>query len=166
CGDGVNNPNTSIYQVAPSPCEVYGVDRNIRTPYVSNWNLDIQHAITNNLSIDIGYVGNHGTKLLGKLNVNQPAFGAGWTAAARQTCINSASDVDPVTHLPTPFDKCSADSNAEQAALPFTAPCAGPTGLGIAPANGSGGPFNTQNTCLSYLNYITMIQDNYESNYN
>ena len=46
--------------------------RNIRTPYVSNWNLDIQHAITNNLSIDIGYVGNHGTKLLGKTRP-QPA---------------------------------------------------------------------------------------------
>ena len=50
---------------------------NIRTPYVNNWNLDIQRAITNNLSIDVGYVGNHGTKLLGKLDVNQPAREAG-----------------------------------------------------------------------------------------
>src|SRR6202043_3499158 len=100
----------SIYQVAPSPCEVYGVNPNIRTPYVSNWNLDIQHAITNNLSIDIGYVGNHGTKLLGKLDVNQPAPGAGWTPAAILGCEASAPS-------------CAPDPNAEQAALPFTAPC-------------------------------------------
>ena len=72
CGDGVTNPDPTIYAAAPAPCEVYGVDRGLRTPYVSNWNIDIQHAITNNLSIDVGYVGNHGTKLLGKLNLNQP----------------------------------------------------------------------------------------------
>jgi hypothetical protein len=155
CGDGVNNPNPVVYKSTPAPCEIYGVNPNIRTPYVNNWNLDIQHAITNNLSIDVGYVGNHGTKLLGKLNYNQPAFGAGWTATAKTNCINSAAD-------PTPFDNCSADSGAEQAALPFTAPCA----ASIGAANGTGGPFNTHNSCFSYLNYITMIQNNYESNYN
>jgi len=155
CGDGVNNPNPSVYKSTPAPCEIYGVNPNIRTPYVNNWNLDIQHAITNNLSIDIGYVGNHGAKLLGKLNYNQPAFGSGWTATAKTNCINSAADA-------TPFDNCSADSGAEQAAQPFTAPCAASVG-GV---NSSGGPFNTHNSCFSYLNYITMIQNNYDSNYN
>ncbi len=82
CGDNFTQPSDPAFLAPPSPCEVYGVNPNIRTPYVSNWNLDIQRAITNNLSIDIGYVGNHGTKLLGKLDVNQPAPGAGWTAAA------------------------------------------------------------------------------------
>ncbi len=76
CGDGYTQP--AGYAAAPAPCEVYGVDPNIRTPYVGTWNLDIQHAITNNLSIDIGYVGNHGMKLLGKSNVNQPLPGSGW----------------------------------------------------------------------------------------
>ncbi len=150
CGDGINNPNPSIYQVAPSPCEVYGVNPNIRTPYVSNWNLDIQRAITNNLSIDIGYVGNHGTKLLGKLNVNQPLPGSGWTPAAISSCLASAAN-------------CAPDPNAEQAAQPFTAPCAASVGVG---PNRPGGVFNPTNSCFSFLNYITMIQNNYESNYN
>ena len=74
---------TLYYAAAPAPCEVYGVDPNLRTPYVSNWNLDIQRAITNNLSVDIGYVGNHGTKLLGKLNY-QPATAGRWVGSGYQ----------------------------------------------------------------------------------
>jgi hypothetical protein len=33
--------------------------------------LNIQHAFTNNLSLEIGYVGNHGTKLISVADVNQ-----------------------------------------------------------------------------------------------
>jgi hypothetical protein len=150
CGDGINNPNPSVYASAPSPCEVYGVDRDLRTPYVGTWNLDIQHAITNNLSIDIGYVGNHGTKLLGKQDINQPAPGSGWDASAISTCISTGN--------------CSADSAAEQAAEPFTAPCAAKVVPGFA--NGSGGIFNPGNSCFSYLSYITMMGNLYNSNYN
>ncbi len=165
CGDGVTSP---------APCEIYGVNPNIRTPYVNNWNLDIQRAITNNLSIDIGYVGNHGTKLLGKLNYNQPAFGTGWNAPL--TSIAAANDgFDPGDIGKTPAQvcaghgiepalaNCNVSPTLEQAGLPFTAPCAANVGVG---PNGTGGPFNTHNSCLSYLNYITMIQNNYESNYN
>lgn len=163
CGDGVVTP--------AAPCEIYGVNPNIRTPYVSNWNLDIQHAITNNLSIDVGYVGNHGTKLLGKLNYNQPAFGTGWNAPI--TAAAAAADgFDPADIGFSPAqvcvgkgagDVCQVSPTLEQAGQPFTAPCAGNVGVGSN--GGSGGPFNTHNSCLSYLNYITMIQNNYESNY-
>jgi hypothetical protein len=177
CGDGNNNPDPTKYLNPPGPCEIYGVDRNLRTPYVVNWNLDIQRAITNNLSLDVGYVGNHGTRLLGKLDHNQtqlvtetipaiPGFttapatittGAGWTPAALTTCVTTGT--------------CAPDPAAEQAALPFTAPCAasintnpgGPfTPLGT---NGSGGPFNPNNKCFSYLNYVTLINNSYTSNY-
>ena len=151
CGDGVNTP--AGFLAAPSPCEVYGVNPSIRTPYVNNWNIDIQRAITNNLSLDVGYVGNHGSKLLGKLNINQPPPGAGWTAGAKAACLASAPA----------YDNCAPDSDAEQAAQPFTAPCAAAVGVG---PNGSGGSFNPSNSCFSFLNYITMIQNNYDSNYN
>ena len=133
CGDGVNVPTG--YLAAPPPCEIYGVDPNIRTPYVNSWNLDLQRAITNNLSVDIAYVGNHGSKLLGKLNINQPP----------------------------PFSDATAAG--EQGSEPFTAPCAGPSGANIAPANGSGGIFNPTNSCLPYLSYITLIKNIYDSNY-
>jgi hypothetical protein len=183
CGDGINNPNPSLYAASPAPCELYGVNPNIRTPYVNNWNLDIQHAITNNLSIDIGYVGNHGTKLLGKLNHNQPLFGTGWNTPL--TAIAVANDqycagVGPgctgsdVGFTPAQvcaggggeaiYALCAPSATLEQAGQPFTAPCA--TSVGVGPVNGSGGPFNTHNTCLSYINYVTLIDNIYNANYN
>lgn len=62
-----------------TPCAVLGVNPNIRTPYVTNWNLGIQHAFTNNTSLDLSYVGNHGTKILGVRDINQvvPALDSG-----------------------------------------------------------------------------------------
>jgi hypothetical protein len=53
----------------------------MRTPYVSTWSLGIQRAITNDLSVDISYVGNHGTKLLGFADINEPPLGAAFTPA-------------------------------------------------------------------------------------
>ena len=162
CGDGFTSP--AGYVRPPSPCEIFGVDPNIRTAYVSNWNVDIQHAITNNLSLSIGYVGNHGTKLLGKLDHNQPAPGSGWTPAIQAACLASSS---------TGYDNCITSAGlpanggaaAEQAARPFTAPCAGSiAGLGVA--SSPGGPFNPANTCMSYLSYISIVHNIYESNYN
>src|SRR3989442_467504 len=79
CGDGTVTLPSGL---RPQPCTIMGVDRNLRTPYVSKWNLDLQHAITNNLSVDIAYVGNHGTKLVGLTDINQPqlvgGFSPGW----------------------------------------------------------------------------------------
>jgi hypothetical protein len=158
CGDGNTIPAGS--GPAPGPCEIFGVNPNLRTPYVNNWNLDIERAITNNLSIDVGYVGNHGTKLLGKLNINQPAPGSGWTSAALATCTTSFNAATSGTGNSA---NCSPDAGAEQAALPFTAPCA--KSVGVATVNGVGGPFNPANSCFSYLSYITIVENNYESNY-
>ena len=49
-----------------------GGPESAQPPDVINYSLDIQKAITNNVSLDIGYVGNHGTKLIGALDINQP----------------------------------------------------------------------------------------------
>ena len=71
CGDG--NPVAGVIPT-PQPCSVLGVARGFRTPYVTNWTLDLQRAITDKLSLEIGYVGNHGTKLSGITDINQPPF--------------------------------------------------------------------------------------------
>jgi hypothetical protein len=181
CGDGSTVPTDPRYLgVAPGPCEIYGVIPNLRIPYVTQWNLDIQRAITNNLSLDVVYVGNHGTRLLGKVDENQAqlvnGFSPGWGNPADPTspagvCQASATDT-------TPYDQCGFPGNvkgsgvngaAEQAALPFTAPCANPAlfaAIGAGAPGGSGGPFNPGNKCFSYLSYITLVNNAYVSNYN
>ena len=105
CGDGNTVFGTTGFK--PTPCNAMFVDSNFRTPYVANWTLDLQRQLTSNMSIEVGYVGNHGTKLIGALDVNQPscstpgiiacapgAAGPGWTTAASgagslSTCLTT-----------------------------------------------------------------------------
>lgn len=44
--------------------EFRAVDRNLRTPYVQQWNLGAQFEVTKNLLVEVRYVGSKGTKLL------------------------------------------------------------------------------------------------------
>jgi carboxypeptidase family protein/TonB-dependent receptor-like protein len=67
CGDGIGTD--------PSPCDTFSMDRNFRSPYVENWTLGIQHAFSAKISLDVSYVGNHGTKLPGVIDLNQPSPG-------------------------------------------------------------------------------------------
>src|SRR5580698_7570475 len=108
-GPGTVFPTTSLTCNAGSPCSILGIDPNLKTPYVFSWNLNVQHAITNNLSLEVAYVGNHGSNLVGIRDLNQAAEGSGWTPAAISACQASAPA----------FDNCASDSNAEQAARPF-----------------------------------------------
>jgi hypothetical protein len=78
CGDGLPTSVTGAATPNPAPCNVEAVDPNLRTPYISTWTLTVQQAITNDLSLEVAYVGNHGTKLLGFANVNQPPLGASY----------------------------------------------------------------------------------------
>ena len=41
------------------------VVRNLTTPYVWNWTLNVQHAFAPNVTLEVGYVGNHGANLVG-----------------------------------------------------------------------------------------------------
>ena len=75
-------PNAStITCTTAAPCPILAVDRNLRSPYVTAWNLGIQHAITHSLGIEAGYVGNHSTKLTSMVDINAAAPGSGWAAA-------------------------------------------------------------------------------------
>lgn len=44
--------------------EFRAVDRNLRTPYVQQWNIGTQYEISKNLLLEVRYVGTKGTKLL------------------------------------------------------------------------------------------------------
>lgn len=57
-----------------SPCDILGVNRHLRTPYVITWNLNIQQALTNTTSLQVAYVGNHGVKQYSVRDINQVNF--------------------------------------------------------------------------------------------
>jgi hypothetical protein len=137
----------------PAPCNILGVDPKLRTPYVTTWTLGIQRQLTNNMSLEVAYVGNHGTKLLGVENINQPPVGTGWGNPATagtpaNVCLLSASDT-------VPYDQCASDPVAEMAAQTFTASCPATIGLGTG-----------SKKCYPYFNFIEMMSNMDKSNYN
>jgi Carboxypeptidase regulatory-like domain len=71
CGDGASYTVGGTTYNNASPCNILAIDPNLTTPYVVNWNLGVQHSIGNNLSLEVGYVGNIGQRLTGFRDVNQ-----------------------------------------------------------------------------------------------
>ena len=65
--------NVTLTCSAGAPCNLLAVDPNLKTPYVMNFSFGITHAFTNNLSLEVGYVGNHGARLTGFADINQCA---------------------------------------------------------------------------------------------
>jgi hypothetical protein len=58
---------------APSPLgDFFGADPNIRTPYIQNFNLNLQQQLTRKMTLQVGYVGAIGTKLFRFRDLNQP----------------------------------------------------------------------------------------------
>jgi len=55
------------------PFGVYGINQNLRSPYVQNFSLNVQHQLTPRIVAQAGYVGSQGRKLIVTRNINQPA---------------------------------------------------------------------------------------------
>jgi hypothetical protein len=53
--------------------DVFAVDPKLRTPYVQNFNLNLQHELFKNGVLQVGYVGSQGRKLFRYRDINQPA---------------------------------------------------------------------------------------------
>jgi len=71
CGDGATYTVGITTYINASPCNILAIDPNLTTPYVVNWNFGVQHSIGNNLSLEVGYVGNIGQRLTGFRDINQ-----------------------------------------------------------------------------------------------
>jgi hypothetical protein len=84
---GTIGPNTPL-PCSASPCPIMSVDRNITTPYVWTWTLNVQHSFTPNLSLEVAYVGNHGSNLTGIRDINQAPIGSDYnpTCSSDQAC--------------------------------------------------------------------------------
>ncbi len=91
------NVSTSTPNCFNNPCPIMSVDRNITTPYVWTWTLNLQHAFSSNVSLEVAYVGNHGSNLTGIRDINQPPVGTDYSPA------------------------CVTDPNCDQDARPYNA---------------------------------------------
>ena len=54
-------------------CDVFSFDRNIKTPYMENFNFNFQQQIASKMVMQIGYVGSEGHRLWRFFDINQPS---------------------------------------------------------------------------------------------
>lgn len=66
------------------PFGVFAVDQNFATPYVQNFNLNVQRQLARATVLQVGYVGSIGTKLALTRNINAPLPGTTGTAQSRR----------------------------------------------------------------------------------
>jgi hypothetical protein len=71
----VVTPTTTSLCNPGSPCGVFSVDRNFKTPYNFNFSLQLEQSLGSHALVQIGYVGSEGRRLLSLLNINQPYLG-------------------------------------------------------------------------------------------
>lgn len=92
CGDGIGKD--------PSPCLTAAVDPNLTNGYIATWTLGIQRAVTNDLTLDVGYIGTHGGNLAGYFDINQAKLGSGFAglpSVCSSNALSNAACGDPST---------------------------------------------------------------------
>ncbi len=76
CPSSITPCNMQPVYGAPScgsvECDIFGVDRNIKTPYMENYNLNIEQRIASKMVLQLGYVGSQGHRLFRFLDISQP----------------------------------------------------------------------------------------------
>jgi len=70
--------------------DAFGVDQHLRTPYMQNFNLNLQQELTKHMVVQVGYVGSNGHKLLRFRDINQPSL-----AQIQQFDYEAASGFNP-----------------------------------------------------------------------
>ena len=72
-----------------TPCIDSGIDPNFKQPKSIQWNVDIQRAITNSLTLDVAYVGVHGYDEQYSRDLDAVPVGTGYTPAVIAACLAS-----------------------------------------------------------------------------
>jgi hypothetical protein len=72
--NGVYIPGVPIYGTpgCTVECDDFSFDRNIKTPYIENYNLNIQQQFGSKVVLQVGYVGSQGHRLFRFYDINQP----------------------------------------------------------------------------------------------
>jgi outer membrane receptor protein involved in Fe transport len=71
-GVPVYGPSDCIKQ----ECDIFAVDPKLKTPYMENYNINIQQQLTNKTTLQVGYVGSQGHRLFRFYDISQPTQAA------------------------------------------------------------------------------------------
>lgn len=131
-------PPSSGAQCSPdSQCSVFATDPHLKTPYVINWNLNVQQEIAPQTLLQIAYVAQHGVKLYSVADINQ---------------VNANSPLENDPNNPNFCDHC------ETLGRPLVTNC--PSGSVGGGGLGTGGP------CFPYLGFLDLLGNRSNSSFN
>jgi hypothetical protein len=84
-------PNVPVFNPPGTTAtgNIFGVNPNIRTPYMENYNLNIQEQLATKVVLQVGYVGSEGHHLYNFYDINQPSQAA--ITASDLGFLNSAA---------------------------------------------------------------------------
>src|SRR6516164_9352549 len=71
-----NNLSCTDPATGGSPCAIMGVYPKITTPFVTHWAVSLQRELRPAVTMELAYVGNHGSNLIGIRDINQPPVGS------------------------------------------------------------------------------------------
>jgi hypothetical protein len=67
----LDNPFPSSFPL-PTPPSALAFQRNLGTPYIQQWNFNVERALGGSRMVEVGYVASKGTGLIGARDINQP----------------------------------------------------------------------------------------------
>jgi hypothetical protein len=120
-----------------SQCSVFATDPHLKTPYVINWNLNIQQEIAPQTLLQVAYVAQHGVKLYSVDDINQ---------------------VDPNSPLENDPSNPNFCDHCETLGRPLVTNC--PSG------SVGGGGLGTGGSCFPYIGFLDQLGNRSTSNYN
>lgn len=132
-----------------SPCTTQATYPGFLQPGAAEWNFDIQRAITNNLTVDVAYIGNHGFHEASMEDINQPQIGAGWNAPWLSAAALTAAKLPPGDVGMTSAQICASSA-------PIYKSC-------VVNSAGEVGPYSG---LFPYLAAIDETGNEFHSNYN
>ena len=91
---------------------ILGSDPNLKNPKSLQWNVDIQRALTNQLTLDVAYVGTHGYDEIDSVDLNEPQSAPGgiWhrsVGAVAATCHRTTATAMIGPAAPTYKTNCA-----------------------------------------------------------
>jgi hypothetical protein len=93
-------PNTPVYASLSPLDNFFGANPNLKTPYVQNFNVNIQQQITSAMVLQVGYVGALGTDLFRFRDINQPSQAMITSSDLACNCIEG---FDAGSNVPRPY---------------------------------------------------------------
>ena len=102
------------------PFGAFGINQDLRSPYIENFNINVQHQLTRGILIQTGYVGSQGRKLIDKRDLNQPGLNPLGTSAPLQSArpYNSIyPDIGGITWMESAAD---SQYNSWQSSIRFS----------------------------------------------